>query len=72
MILGLTDVDAGFVTYVQQHDPLTYFASTNSRLELEETTMILCATRESSSSNTATLLVKITTDEVIIATAPAG
>ena len=36
MIAGLTDAYAGFVTYVQQHDPLPTFAAAKSRLELEE------------------------------------
>jgi len=49
MIASLTDAYAGFVTYVQQHDPLPTFAPAKSRLELEETTMLQRASRESSS-----------------------
>jgi len=46
MISGLTDAYAGFVTYIQQHDPLLTFASAKSQLELEETTMIQRAARD--------------------------
>lgn len=47
MIFGLTDAYAGFVTYIQQHDPLPTFAITRSRLELEESTMLQRAARKS-------------------------
>lgn len=40
MISSLTDAYVGFVTYIQQHDPLPTFATTRSRLELEESTML--------------------------------
>ena len=72
MIAGLTDAYAGFVTYVQQHDPLPTFAAAKLRLELEETTMLQRASRESSSSNTTTLLVKTASDETIIPPTPTG
>jgi hypothetical protein len=39
MIYGLTDACDGFVTYIQQHDPLPNFSTTQSWLELEESTM---------------------------------
>jgi hypothetical protein len=32
MISGLTDAYSGFVTYIQQHDPLPTFANARSRL----------------------------------------
>jgi predicted choloylglycine hydrolase len=51
MISGLTDVYSGFVTYIQQHDPLPMFATARSRLELEESTMMQRAARESGSSS---------------------
>lgn len=50
MISGLTDSYAGFVTYIQQHDPLPTFSIARSRLELEESTMIQRVARESGSS----------------------
>ncbi|GAU10843.1 hypothetical protein TSUD_424510, partial [Trifolium subterraneum] len=50
MISGLTDAYSGFVTYIQQHDPLPTFAAARTRLELEESTMIQRAARESGSS----------------------
>jgi hypothetical protein len=57
MISGLTDAYSGFVTYIQQHDPLPTFAAARSRLELEESTMIQRASRESRSSpQTAALM----------------
>ena len=46
MISGLTDSYVGFVTYIQQHDPLPTFAIARSRLELEESTMIQQVARE--------------------------
>ncbi|MCI36118.1 polynucleotidyl transferase, partial [Trifolium medium] len=51
MIFGLTDAYSGFVTYIQQHGPLPTFATARSRLELEESTMLQRASRESSSSS---------------------
>jgi hypothetical protein len=51
MISGLTDAYAGFVTYIQQHDPLPTFAAAKSRLELEESTILQRAARDSSSSH---------------------
>lgn len=39
MISGLTDAYAGFVTYIQQTDPLPTFTTAKSRLQLEESTM---------------------------------
>ncbi|MCI59399.1 keratin type I cytoskeletal 9-like, partial [Trifolium medium] len=51
MISGLTDAYTGFVTYIQQHDPLPTFAAARSRLELEETTMLQRAARESNTSS---------------------
>jgi len=56
MISGLTDTYAGFVTYIQQHDPLPTFAATKSRLELEESTILQRAARDSSSSTPAELV----------------
>jgi hypothetical protein len=56
MISGLTDAYAGFVTYLQQHDPLPTFAEARSRLELEENTMSQRAARESHVSSTQTAL----------------
>ncbi|XP_050902570.1 uncharacterized protein LOC127114542 [Lathyrus oleraceus] len=47
MISGLTDAYAGFVTYIQQHDPLPTFTIARSRLELEESTMLQRAACES-------------------------
>jgi len=70
MIAGLTDAYAKFVTYVQQHNPLSSFAVAKSRLDLEETTILQCATRESSFSNTMTLLVKTASDETVIPPTP--
>jgi uncharacterized membrane protein YgcG len=59
MISGLTDSYAGFVTYIQQHDPLPTFETAKSRLELEESTMNQRTARESSSISTpAALLAK--------------
>jgi uncharacterized membrane protein YgcG len=59
MISGLTDSYAGFVTYIQQHDPLPTFETTKSRLELEESTMIQRVARESgNTSSSAALLAK--------------
>jgi hypothetical protein len=56
MISGLTDAYSGFVTYIQQHDPLPTFANARSRLELEETTMLQRAARDASSSTLSTAL----------------
>jgi len=70
MITCLTDAYAGFMTYVQQHDSLPTSAYAKSRLELEETTMLQRAPRESSSSDTTTLLVKTASDEIVIPLAP--
>ncbi|GAU32670.1 hypothetical protein TSUD_218470 [Trifolium subterraneum] len=50
MISGLTDAYSGFVTYIQQYDPLPTFAAARTQLELEESTMIQRAARESGSS----------------------
>jgi uncharacterized membrane protein YgcG len=59
MISGLTDSYAGFVTYIQQHDPLPTFETAKSRLELEESTMAQRTARESSTiSSPAALLAK--------------
>ncbi|PNY09700.1 hypothetical protein L195_g006256 [Trifolium pratense] len=59
MISGLTDAYSGFVTYIQQHDPLPDFPVARSRLELEETTMMQRAARESgSASSPAALMAK--------------
>ncbi|XP_050877131.1 uncharacterized protein LOC127080883 [Lathyrus oleraceus] len=52
MISGLTEAYDGFVTYIQQHGPLPTFATTKSRLELEESTMLQRAARDSGSSST--------------------
>ncbi|MCI37156.1 polynucleotidyl transferase, partial [Trifolium medium] len=56
MIFGLTDAYAGFVTYIHQHDSLLTFAAARSRLELEESTMLQRAARESGSSSISTAL----------------
>jgi hypothetical protein len=61
MISGLTDTYVGFVTYIQQQDPLPTFAAAKSRLELEEPTILQHAARDSSSSTPATLVVNATT-----------
>ncbi|GAU18488.1 hypothetical protein TSUD_366710 [Trifolium subterraneum] len=50
MIVGLTNAYVGFVTYVQQHDPLPTAAAAKSRLELEETTMLQRAAHNNSNS----------------------
>ncbi|MCI36891.1 hypothetical protein A2U01_0058115, partial [Trifolium medium] len=64
MISGLTAAYAGFVTYIQQHDPLPTFAAARSRLELEESTMIQRAARESGNSSIpAALLTKTQSQE---------
>ncbi|XP_020249077.1 uncharacterized protein LOC109826459, partial [Asparagus officinalis] len=57
MISGLTDSYAGFVTYIQQHDPLPPFETAKSRLELEESTILQRAARESGSSSSPAALV---------------
>lgn len=59
MISGLTDSYVGFVTYIQQHDPLPTFETEKSWLELEESTMIQHVVRESGNqSSPAALLMK--------------
>ncbi|GAU11931.1 hypothetical protein TSUD_195550 [Trifolium subterraneum] len=58
MISGLTDAYSGFVTYIQQHDPLPTFSAARTRLELEESTMIQRAARESGSSTQPTALME--------------
>jgi hypothetical protein len=66
MISGLTDAYAGFVTYIQQHDPLPTFATARSRLELEESTMLQRAAREShASSVSAALMAKAPATEPV-------
>ncbi|PNX86645.1 hypothetical protein L195_g042726 [Trifolium pratense] len=57
MVSGLTDAYAGFVTYIQQHDPLPNFPEAKSRLELEETTMLQRAARESGNSSIPAALI---------------
>ncbi|GAU50662.1 hypothetical protein TSUD_410300 [Trifolium subterraneum] len=54
MISGLTDSYAGFVTYIQQHDPLPTFETAKTRLELEESTMIQRVARESGNQSSPT------------------
>ncbi|XP_019465340.1 PREDICTED: adenylate cyclase, terminal-differentiation specific-like [Lupinus angustifolius] len=56
MISGLTDSYAGFVTYIQQQDPLPTFETAKSRLELEESTMIQRVARESGNQSSPTAL----------------
>ncbi|XP_058780678.1 uncharacterized protein LOC131654755 [Vicia villosa] len=56
MIFGLSDLYAGFVTYIQQHDPLPTFETAKSRLELEESTMIQRVARESDNQSSSTTL----------------
>lgn len=56
MISGLTEAYAGFVTYIQQHDPLPTFAIAKSRLEFEESMMLQRAARDSGSSSTPVAL----------------
>ncbi|XP_045798114.1 uncharacterized protein LOC123892370 [Trifolium pratense] len=51
MISGLTDSYVGFLTYIQQHDPLPQFETAKSRLELEESTMAQRIARESSNTS---------------------
>jgi len=66
MISGLTDAYAGFVTYIQQHDPLPTFATAQSRLEIEESTMLQRAARDSHSSSAPTaLMAKAPSTEVV-------
>ncbi|XP_047170872.1 uncharacterized protein LOC124839174 [Vigna umbellata] len=50
LLAGLTEAYAGFVTVMQQKDELPSFATTCSRLKLEETTIKERATRESGST----------------------
>ncbi|GAU33727.1 hypothetical protein TSUD_52600 [Trifolium subterraneum] len=64
MISGLTDAYVGFVSYIQQHDHLPTLATAKSRLELEESTMIQRAARETGSSSTLAALVANTTTPV--------
>jgi len=61
MISGLTDTYAGFVIYIQQHDPLPTFAAAKSRLELEESTILQRVAHDSSSSTPAALVANTTT-----------
>ncbi|XP_050878728.1 uncharacterized protein LOC127082531 [Lathyrus oleraceus] len=56
MISGLTEAYVGFVTYIQQHNPLPTFATAKSRFELEESTMLQRAARDSGSSSTPAAL----------------
>jgi hypothetical protein len=63
MISGLTDSYAGFVTYIQQHDPLPTFETAKSRLELEESTMAQRVARESSHSSSQEALLMKSQDE---------
>ncbi|GAU43462.1 hypothetical protein TSUD_141000 [Trifolium subterraneum] len=64
MISGLTDSYAGFVTYIQQHDPLPTFETANTRLELEELTMAQRTARESRTiSSPVAMLVKTPTSD---------
>ncbi|XP_050909863.1 uncharacterized protein LOC127123705 [Lathyrus oleraceus] len=56
MISDLTDAYVGFVTYIQQHDHLPTFATARSRLELEESTMLQRAARESHASSVSAAL----------------
>ncbi|GAU33271.1 hypothetical protein TSUD_279450 [Trifolium subterraneum] len=56
MISGLTDAYAGFVTVIQQNDSPPTFDAARSCLELEETTMLQRAARESNNSSTPTAL----------------
>jgi len=59
IIYGRTESYAGFVTYIQQHDPLPTFETAKSWLELEESTMVQRVARESShSSSQEPLLMK--------------
>ncbi|PNY04458.1 polynucleotidyl transferase [Trifolium pratense] len=46
-----TDAYAGFVTYIQQHDPIPTFVVARPCLELEESTMLQRAARESEERN---------------------
>ncbi|XP_014496790.1 uncharacterized protein LOC106758373 [Vigna radiata var. radiata] len=55
LLAGLTEAYASFVTVMQQKDELPNFATTCSRLKMEETTIKERATRESGS--TALLIV---------------
>ena len=61
MISGLTDTYVGFVTYIQQHDPLPTFAAAKCRLELEESTILQRVARDSSSLTPAALAANTTT-----------
>ncbi|MCH91789.1 polynucleotidyl transferase, partial [Trifolium medium] len=68
MISGLTDSYAGFVTYIQQHDPLPTFETAKSRLALEESTMANRVARDSGnhSSPAAALMAKSQpTDDIL-------
>lgn len=61
MISRLTDTYVGFVTYIQQHDPLPTFAAAKSILELEESTILQCSIRDSYSSTPVALVANTTT-----------
>jgi len=71
MISGLTDSYAGFVTYIQQQDPLLTFETAKSRLELEKSTMAQRVARESShSSSQEALLMKSQDENLFSSTSP--
>ncbi|GAU34543.1 hypothetical protein TSUD_219260 [Trifolium subterraneum] len=70
MISGLTDSYAGFVTYIQQHDPLPTFEIEKSRLELEESTMTQCVARESGNTSTTLLVKSQNSDEISPSSTP--
>jgi len=72
MISGLTDVYVGFVTYIQQHDPLPTFATARSRLELEESTMLQRAARDSHSSSAPTALMAKSPSTEAVSTPPSS
>lgn len=50
LIVGLTDAYSGFVTNIQQSDPLPSFAKARSKIALEETSMMKRAAHEGGSS----------------------
>jgi len=62
-IFGLTDSYAEFVTYIQQHDPLSTFETAKSQLKLEESTMAQHVARESSHSSSQEALLMKSQDE---------
>jgi len=72
MISGLTNEYARFVTYIQQHDPLPTFATAWSWMELEESTMLQRAARDSNSSSAPTALMVEAPSTEVVSTPPSS